>query len=680
MVNIVLPYTGAVKNAELWAQSEDTICFETDFFEGARCTVSFAAYEVKHFLEKIMPKDTVSYAETVGEGFNIVLHLQSDESKSEEYRLIPLKNGIMIEGVGRAGVLYGAYEFLKLQGFRWFYPGESGEVIPAPSDGLINVRKREDFSPDMYEGRGFDFENQSIESKHLWLWMARNRLDYGVYSHRHHALQKKLCIHFKTGGHIFEEILSPDRVLPSGKTLWEEHKDWYGKRSDGKEVTKANCMETQFCVTDRELIDFLSAELVQYVKTKWSYAEKLDIWGFDTWGNVCNCEACRKLGNSTDRTLHFISRLRDALNMAGIGKKVRLVSCSYEGTSTIEPPENPIPENLVSAGDSVVYYPITRCYEHAMGEKACAVNQRFDSFLRGWTAKKPSVPVVIGEYYNVSKFEDLPIIFTNIMKQDIPHYYDIGVRGITYMHFPVVNLAMRSLTHMLYAELSWNTKADADSLVQDYFEKYYEEYAAPMAEVYDLLQQAFARCTQWRAWKSGSILSQLIVWNGETPSKPLRTDGHFTDHADIIQSGENSVCLLKQALAVVKELQMDFIRNKTVLKKELANAVNPFELGRMNRSSNILQRISEDKRFILYGLDTMKFMTETVRLYDMLFTGKTEIDAQIKILTKLYDKLDSYYHPLGSNTFQRGLNCKSALTRTQLAGTVERCIRLYGSS
>ena len=63
MINIVLPYTGAVKNAELWAQSEDAICFETDFFEGARCTVSFAAYEVKHFLAQIMPKDPVSYAE-----------------------------------------------------------------------------------------------------------------------------------------------------------------------------------------------------------------------------------------------------------------------------------------------------------------------------------------------------------------------------------------------------------------------------------------------------------------------------------------------------------------------------------------------------------------------------------------------------------------------------------------
>ena len=678
MVNIVLPYTGAVKNTELWAQSEDTICFEKDIYEGARCTVSFAAYEVKHFLEKIMPEDTVSYAETVGKGFNIVLHLLSDESKSEEYCLIPLENGIMIEGVGRAGVLYGAYEFLKLQGFRWFYPGESGEVVPTPIDGLINVQKRENFVPDMCEGRGFDFENQAIESKHLWLWMARNRLDYGVYSHRHHALQKKLCIHFKAGGHIFEEILSPNRVLSSGKTVWEEHKDWYGKRNDGKEVTKENCMETQFCVTNEELIDFLSSELVLYVKTKWSYADKLDIWGFDTWGNVCTCEACERLGNSTDRTLHFISKLRDALNLAGIGKKVRLISCSYEGTSTIKPPKNPIPENLILAGDSVVYYPITRCYEHAMEDKACAVNKKFDDFLRGWTSQKTSMPVVIGEYYNVSKFEDLPIIFTNIMIKDIPHYYNIGVRGITYMHFPIVNLAMRSLTHMLYAELAWDTKAEVDKLVRDYFEKYYEEYATQMAEVYGMLEQAFARCTQWRAWKSGSILSQLIVWNGETPSKPLHTDGHFTDHVSIIQSGDASVKLLEQSLDIVKRLQMDFIKTKTVLKKELTNAVNPFELGRMNRSSNILQRISEDKRFIIYGLDTMKIMTAVVKLYDALFTGDPEIDDQIANLTELYDKLDSYYHPLGSNTFQRGLDCKSALIRTQLSNTIERCIKLYG--
>lgn len=68
--------------------------------------------------------------------------------------------------------------------------------------------------------------------------MARNRLNFGVYSYKHNALQKKLCIKFKTGGHIFEKLLAPDRVTNSGKTIWKEHRDWYGKRRDGKEITK----------------------------------------------------------------------------------------------------------------------------------------------------------------------------------------------------------------------------------------------------------------------------------------------------------------------------------------------------------------------------------------------------------------------------------------------------------
>ncbi len=679
MVNIILPYENAEIYGEIWADSENEVYFEKDSFAAARCTVSFAAAEIKRYLNKISVESKIcSKANNTGE-FCITLEICDDNCTKDDYSLIPCENGICISGKGRSGVLYGAYEFLKLQGFAWYVPGDIGEVVPAAKEKPNIPTERTDFAPHMYEGRGFDFENHSIESAQLWLWMARNRLNFGVYSYKHNALQKKLCIKFKTGGHIFEKLLAPDRVTKSGKTIWEEHRDWYGKRRDGKEVTKKNCLSTQFCVSNDELIEFLSDEIVKKMNGEWSYADRADIWGFDTWGSVCDCEKCRRIGNATDITLHFISALRTALDESGIGRRVRLVTCAYDGTGTMEPPKNPIPKNLIKASDMVVFYPITRCYEHDIYDENCPVNRRFAELLRGWLAVTPSLPMVIGEYYNVSKFEDLPIIFTQRIRNEIPYYRKMGVLGITYMHFPLLNMGMRSITHLLYAELSWNINADCDKLINEYFKEYYGEYAEDMKQVYDLTEKAFSRCTQWRAWGEGSVLSQLLAWDGGIPEKPIKTDGHFTDHKSIIESGEKSAELLKEALEITKKTEKKEIMQRGSIAVR-GGAVNPIELEKMNLGMKISRRISEAKRFLIYGEETMRIMTETVRLYDMLMSGEKDVEKCIAELSRLHDSLDSRYIPIASNALVNEMMCKSALERTQLKGIAEKCMAVYGGS
>jgi hypothetical protein len=90
---------------------------------------------------------------------------------------------------------------------------------------LILPTEKIEYSPDMSEGRGFDFEGDLKDSEDLWLWMARNRLNVATYRHYTAPLQNKLCMTFKNGGHIFEKMLNPDTVLSTGNTIWEEHFD-----------------------------------------------------------------------------------------------------------------------------------------------------------------------------------------------------------------------------------------------------------------------------------------------------------------------------------------------------------------------------------------------------------------------------------------------------------------------
>ena len=131
-----------------------------------------------------------------------------------------------------------------------------------------------------------------------------------------------------------------------------------------------------------------------------------------------SCEECRKLGNGADRTLHFLSHIRKRINEATergeLKKRVRLSFDAYEGTDTLEAPENKVPQNLIDAGDYPLYCPILRCYHHNIDDSACDKNTVYDRTLRAW--EKTGMKIAMNEYYNVSKYEDLPLLFTERTK------------------------------------------------------------------------------------------------------------------------------------------------------------------------------------------------------------------------------------------------------------------------
>ncbi len=672
-INIIVPFDGAELNCEVWANSESSIDFYKDLFEAARCTVCFAASELKAWLKKV--NINCFYNTNKSTDAVISLEVEDYKSKSEEYSLIPTSNGVTIKGVGKAGVLYGCYEFLKLQGFHWYAPGMTGTVTPKTIDDLIFPDKAITFKPDFDAGRGFDFENYSIESAETWNWMARNRLNVGAYSPKFYPLQKKLCITIKTGGHIFEKILNPNRMLSDGKTIFESHKDWYGIRADGGEVTPQNCLTTQFCVCNKKLIDFLANELISFFENEWKYVDRADIWGFDTWGSVCCCEECKKLGNATDITLYFINELRKAINKTAIKDRVKLISCAYEGTCTMAPPTKPIPQELLTAGDCVVFYPINRCYEHDFADAGCPTNRRYNKYLQGWSKVRKTMPLIMGEYYNVSRFEDLPFMFINRIKNDFPHYYKMGIRGITYMHFPLLNMGLRSLTHLLYAELSWNTAADTDKIINNYFDLYYEKYAKQMKEIYYLLEDASANCAQWRSWSGDSIISQFINWRADKPTCELKADTHLPSHNEIIASGKYIIDKMASALKLA-----DDVLDEELFKPfnyVLTYSHNPVELREKAEQTKLLKRLSEVKCLLIYGVDSFKLMTLLVQIYDALYTDKDPADFA-KELTLLYKKMDSYYVPIASDALIGDTVCKTALERTQLKLLAKKCISEHG--
>ena len=676
-IRIVLPYPDADTQAGLWAISEEEIDFRREPEKGARCTAAFAATELRDHLLRCLSDAEVTIGSAPEPGaFTVFLELRSPEDPSETYELIPEEGTLRIRGEGRTGVLYGVYELLKLQGWRWYEPGDAGETVPPVRDALILPETPRRYGTSFPVCRGFNMEGALKESADFCLWMARNRLDQSGCRPHTKQLMRKLGIAMRHGGHIFEGILDPDRLMPSGKTVWEEHPEWYGTPETG-EKTRERALLTQFCVSRPDLLDFLSEELLSHVMGEWYDADQIDVWSFDTWGSVCRCEACRRLGNGTDQNLYLASHLRDYLNAARrdgrLDHDVKMVLCAYEGTSSLLAPEKPVPQNLIDAGDYALYATIVRCYDHDFGDPACSYNRVYDDALKNWEKVRPCIPVAALEYYNVSKFEDLPLLFTEGMRKDIPYFAAHGATGMCYMHIPIVNWGMRALTQTLYAELSWDPTCDVNAVLDDYYRGRYGEYAPQMRRIYGKIEAASRDIISWRAWKDRSVLTQMLDWDGARPAAPLRVDDHLETPEGMERRGERNVRFLSEALEELEEVLRLQKRSEAGSSGRFGSALNPIEARK--QGEDLLRRaLTEDRRLLIYGLDTARLALALGKYYNALFRRDDPAgDALWAEIESLETRLEGYYLPITHDGGYLGIISKDALARTQMGKTIDRC-------
>lgn len=677
-LEIFLPFPSAETMTESWAFSEAQIDFRHDPEAGARCTISYAAVELRTHLLQMEPDAQVCFVSQRHTGKpTIELYADSLTEAGEAYMLLPQKDGLLIRGAGRVGVLYGVYEFLKLQGWRWLEPGAVGEYAPEPGGGLIWPQSAVKYESGTALGRGFSIEGALKESAELVLWMARNRMN--AYGNRPNtrALMRKLGIVLRDGGHIFESILAPERPTPDGRTLWDAHPEWYGTPAHGPK-SRQTALQTQFCVSQTELIAYLCEELLRHIMGPWYEADEIDVWGLDTWGSVCSCERCRALGNGTDQMLHMASQFRACLNRARadgrLDHDVKMALIAYEGTSTLAPPEHPVPQNLLDAGDYLIFAPIVRCYAHGFDDAGCSYNREYAKALSGWNQIQPHLPMMVLEYYNVTKFEDLPLLFTHRMAHDFQVYRRSGVTGFAYMHVPLVNWGMRALTQVLFAELAWNPEADIEKIEQDYFSRRYGAYAAPLRPIYEQIEMALQSITSWRAWKDKSLLSCLQNWDGCRPERPLQIDDHFGTPEAFEAAGEQTLALLQAALLTLRETLSAVKHNTAAICTDIVAAVNPVQQRRAQQSAHLRRALEEDLRLLVYGTDTIQLMLRMGQYYTALYTGCDDRAALLwRQIDMLEQRLEQYYMPLTFSTDCLDLISNDALTRTQLRETIARC-------
>ena len=672
---LTLPYPDAAKYATIWASEEEQIDFRGEPDRADRCTLSFAACELQKYLKRSGHKVSIATDASPADAV-ISFCLPEHSGVSCSFSLSPTENGCAISGADRTGVLYGAYAIAEMQGWRFLSYENDGERLPDAPESLCLPKERIVQTPSTPLGRGFEWEGVLKDSEDVLYWMARNQMNLCGHRPATAAIARKLGMILKAGGHIFENLLSPDLTATDGRSFWDAHRDWYGTPSSG-EKERSRALYTQFCVTNQELCDYLCESLLHCIMGKWYDADRIDVWPFDTWGNVCACERCRAIGNGTDQALYFLSRMREYLDNARLQGRldhdVQLVLTAYEGTSTLAAPTKPVPKNLTDAGDYIVYCPILRCYDHALSDNSCSYNKIYAETLSDWMAVRTQIPVMILEYYNVSKLEDLPVLYTHRMATDLSEWFARGVSGFTYLHFPLVNWGVRTLTQYLCAALSWNRELSLETSLHEYFAARYGPYAGMLREAYAEIENASASSTSWRAWGNRSMLSVFARWDGSIENAALTPDDHIDSQA--YANGHTALCALEKAMAICTDaLRMEKDRLAGITENanpdasaSTISAVNPIELARLSKSPQIERALTDDRMGLRYGILVYRLMTELAACHEAIVKrDMAAFCSHYAILSAAEEDAQTMCMPLTFHATHARMECRDVLTRAQI--------------
>ncbi|MBC8870024.1 MAG: S-layer protein [Planctomycetes bacterium] len=437
----------------------------------------------------------------------------------------------LVAGGGRVGTLYGAYDLLYRMSCRWFGPGELHDVVPhAEKVSELDISERPAFSVRGFRARTWDRPEPGLG---FFLWMARNRLNLWSLEKSDPALLRKLGIKMACGGHTAMHLfLNPGAAYPydhpsfkgdekeskdpyaqsaqySGDadkdrklTYFEAHPEWFAL-VDGRRIPGLRGeWGTNFCTSNRDAAaEFVKNHVQALIDGEYQHADMVRLWTLDG-GKWCQCDACKTLGNRTDRYLRLVQEFDQGIKKAQAEGKINrpIIVRFLVYADVLEPPTRPLPRDFDYKSCVGTFFPIGRCYVHNFDHPDCPANAGYLRQLHGWAVdpdRHYEGQLCIGEYYNISGFRSLPICFMHTMANDIPKYYHKGgARHFHYMHCTNGNWGNKALTNYQMARQIWDPDADCEALWEDYFARRYGPVAGTMRRFYESLEQMLANARE----------------------------------------------------------------------------------------------------------------------------------------------------------------------------------------
>jgi len=392
-------------------------------------------------------------------------------------------NHLIIAGGGPRGVVYSAYNFLERLGYRWYWPGEVGEVTPSLTDievERVRVIHEPSFTRRHAMGGGGDELEWNLAVKD---WLTKNHQNFWVWPvdvEGYEGFMEKrggTCI--KVGsGHNWQHIIP-------AKVYFDEHPEWFPE-VNGKRVPHG-----QLCLSNPEVLEKLTAYAMDGAA---KMAENPDAMFIDMTQNDgrgwCECENCRAIDDK-DPTTHADIVLW-AINQ--IAEKVAekypeavLFTYAYAGSAGLP--------NWIQPADNVMIEQTNYCFNY--GASFLNPNSgRGRIFKRNLDAWAPVTKLHgIYEYYGFYNWlEALPITLYRL-PEEIGYYKRLNIHG-----FYSETAQRWSTNHLLYYAFSrmwWDHTTDIEAMLDEFFRLFYGPAEGPMRNFYMALETSGSPDRYW---------------------------------------------------------------------------------------------------------------------------------------------------------------------------------------
>lgn len=437
--------------------------------EEASASEKFAADELQYFINEIglvklpikttqivnsnSPKIIIGY--TTANECSINITKPEDEDESCSY--FSKDGNIIIYGGANIGTLYGVYFFLEKElDCRWLTANVNS--IPKRNEWSFNT---------LYCHREPAFKYRHLYCKGAFdkLWSLRNQNN--VQPEQYESKYGNIPI----SQYTFWAVHTFFRFVPPSK-YYSNHPEYYSL-IDGKREAK------QLCLTNRRVKELCEDELRKVILTYPGFCV-YDVSQNDDIA-YCQCDNCKKIrkktGSESGLIIWFVNQVANDLKKDFPDKFIGTLAYQYSQ----KPPQSIIPDDNVVIRLSIINSCLIHGYDH------CPKNQSTASDIKEWSEITENL--FIWDYISTTRMFYAPIPNFNAIKERLEYYQKNGVKGVFLEgNASINNGEFSDLRNYVITKLLWNPKADLDSLVDDFINRYYGNVASYMKEYYLLTQ------------------------------------------------------------------------------------------------------------------------------------------------------------------------------------------------
>jgi hypothetical protein len=509
-------------------------CCGVDALPDAPEPVRYAVGELRRFIAR---KTACELPPGPVNGTAVVLRLAADGSqyraalgetlRPESYAVGSDATGVHLVGADPLGLVFAVFDFLREEvGIGFGGLGDLGVRIAFCPDLEVHVRPRR-CAPDL-KVRALQgaIREDAVEAAggisplHLPRldWMVQNRmntylLDPGQapdFSNIRRLLPevKRRGLKVQWGHHAWNRWVPVERY---GKTHPEYYALQKGRRlhpaRGGQATTGADSAGEQLslCTSNPAVAEVMAREILA-VLAEHPEVDIISLWQEDGTG-MCECSECARISDlpsgwvydyypGTDqpvprsyrdrnKTVRYARFVNEVARRVGAVRPETLLSAAFYHDMDAPPEGVTLESNIQPV---LAHY--WRCWRHPLDHPQCE-NTYYNRITEEWAAQYPGRLVIYDYLMGMSCYSSLPWNIVPRMVADWRRYHRLGIAGAT-VQSQACHFTVYGPVYSAFARLAWQLDQPLADIAQPYFCDMYEEAAAPILRLMELLDRRFA--------------------------------------------------------------------------------------------------------------------------------------------------------------------------------------------